>query len=208
MQAIKRTRLIGTLVGVPTALLMLSGAVNASEGLVEMTNRVNQDARCFAASVLMQDLNYKVLVSCRDIVYPGGSNIINYIVWANPVSGSSAVRLGSLNLGKVEFRTKQAFSSLFVTVEKTSNVRAPEGQVVMQGSLQSIKLLDGNQPVRTGSPTPTPKGQTESPMPTIEGEPTPTPQPRSGIARFITGGILSVLGIAGIIFIVFILTKR
>jgi hypothetical protein len=38
--------------------------------------------------------------------------------------------------------------------------------------------------------------------------PVPTSAPKTGVAKFLTGGILAVFGIAGIIFLLFIITKK
>lgn len=192
-----------------TFLSLVASVANASEGLVELRNRVNSDARCFAASVLMQDQNYQILVSCRDITYPGGTEVFNYTVWANPTDGGGAFKLGVLNLGKVQFRTQKSFGTLFVTKEQNTGVSAPTGPIVMQGSVRPIALL---QEKNLNTPSTTPGTNQPEIVPPSPGEsletPVPTSAPRTGVAKFLTSGILAVIGIAGIIFLLFIITKK
>lgn len=171
----------------------------ASEGTVELRNNNGENARCFAASVLMQNLQYTILVSCRDIIYPGGTDIFNYVVWAMPLEDDKPFQLGTLGLGKVEFNTKTAFRTLFVTKEVNSRTRSPEGPVVMQGNVQRITLLD--------SPA---IAQLEKPE---LGEPeiTPTPEPAktsnsSTILRI--GGILGFVALFGIILLILVITRK
>lgn len=181
----------------------------ASEGLVELRNRVGDDARCFAASILMPDQNYSIVVSCRDILYPGGTEIFHYVVWETPLNGGNAIRLGTLNLGKVEFKTKNAFTSLYVTKEKSTNPNSPSGEIIMQGSLRPIALLETK---KLNTPETTPGTNQPEIVPPSPGEemesPVPTSAPQTGVAKFLTGGILAIFGIAGIIFLLFIITKK
>lgn len=174
----------------------------ASEGFVELTNRVGEDARCWAPSVLMQDQNYNVLVSCRDIIYPGGVEVFDYVMWARPSAGGDPVRLGAIELGKKSFRTSTAYNALFVTKERSANPRSPEGPIVMQGTIQQVQLLDGS---TTPRPTSAP-GQSIAPE--ESGEPIVTPAPQGGVARFLAGGIVTILGIAGILFVIFIVMRK
>jgi len=188
---------------------MSASNAQAIDGEVNLTNRTGDNSRCWAATVLMQDQTYKILFSCRDITYPGGNEVFYYVVWANPTNGGAAQRLGSLGLGKVQFSTKTEFSSLFITKEKSPNARTPEGPTVMQGTLRTVPILteSGRSTTLTGNATNAPSQTTE---PTVTGEPAPTatPQPRTGIAKFLTSGILAFLALFGIIFVVFVITKR
>lgn len=195
---------------ITTALLSVTlfassfSAVAAFDGQVNLTNRVGDEGRCWAGAVLMQNQNYKILVSCRDITYPGGNEVFYYVMWANPANGGNAERLGDLGIGKNEFQTRNEFTSLFVTREKGTNVNTPSGSIVMQGTLQPIGILSENGKTTTTN-TPT---ASEAPVADIVVTPIPTPQARTGIAKFLTSGILAILGIGGLIFVVFLVTKR
>lgn len=165
-------------------------SARASEGTVELKNIQNTTARCFAASILMQDLSYNIIVSCRDIIYPGGTNVFTYVMWANPIDGGSPFKLGTLNFGKVAFRTQIPFSGLFVTKEDTGNVGKPNGPVIMQGSLQGISFLDT-------VPTPNPN------QPTVTPSPTPAPR-KSFISKTALSGFVLIISIVIVVVMVFL----
>jgi hypothetical protein len=106
--------------------------------------------------------------------------------------------LGELGVGKAEFQTKDAFSSLFVTVEHDSNPRSPSGMTVMKGAVQNITFLE-----RPTTPTPTPEGQPTQ----VEQK----NQSQSTSDKLITGlkraGLVSALAIIALIGLVFVLTR-
>jgi len=197
MVTFKRMAVIALLLG----FFSITTSVSASEGDIVLANRANTAARCEGGSVLMQNLNYTIYMSCRDITYPGGVEVVNYIVWANPTSGGNPIKLGDLDLGKKEFSTKIAFNTVFVTVERDNNVRTPSGPTLLQGTVTPYKTLES-------APRP---GTTASPLPTGNGTDatvSATPAPRTGFARLLTGGIIAFLGLFAIIFILFVITRR
>lgn len=196
---------IALLLGIISVFAFVN-TTRAFDGQINMTNRTGADGRCWASAVLMQTQSYKVLLSCRDITYPGGNEVFYYVVWANQASGAKAEKLGSLGLGKAEFETRNEFTSLFVTKEKSTNVNTPSGEVIMQGTLLPIEILQdkGKQTSTTANQTPNPVSGDNQ---VITATPISTPQPR-GIAKFLTSGILAILGIGGLIFVVFLVTKR
>ncbi|OGM75039.1 hypothetical protein A2382_02175 [Candidatus Woesebacteria bacterium RIFOXYB1_FULL_38_16] len=173
--------------------------VSASEGYIELTNTVNEASRCYIFSVLMEDGTYRALTSCRDISYPGGTEVFNYIVWANPVSGGNPIKLGTLGLGKVEFESEVAYTSLFVTKQQDGKkVNSPAGQVVMQGSVQKVGILEN-------------PSQAKFDRELDEVEPTATPIPQkktSSLNIFRLGGVLAFVGLVGAIVLVFVITKK
>lgn len=177
-------------------LLATTSSTEASEGIIELRNVEGGQARCYSLSAIMQDLNYNVLITCRDITYPGGTDVFNYIVWANPIGSDKAQKLGPLGLGKVEFETETSFSSLFVTKERSEKVNAPTGPTVMQGGVQRITLLDNPQDL----------GELEeSEMPELT--PTPAPAKGTGLNIFRIGGAFAIAAILGIILLIFVLTR-
>ena len=145
-----RMQLIKILIGVILALAILPLFTNytkASEGTTELRSTTGKDYRCFVAS--MRVGNYKILVGCRDLIYPTGS----YVLWATSTEDDKPIKLGTLDYGRKEFSSNKAFSSLFVTIESSSKVKSPTGAVVMQGTTQPLSLLE-----RPTTPTPTPEG--------------------------------------------------
>lgn len=114
----------------------------ASEGTAEVVSTTpDKTYRCFVASLRMQNLEYKILFSCRDLIYPADENIFNYVLWAQPIDGDRPIRLGTLGLGKGELGTKTSFTSLFVTIEESPNPRNPSDRVVMRGNVKPVEIL-------------------------------------------------------------------
>lgn len=189
------------LMGVAGVLLVMVAVLGvrsakASQGQFELRNQVGEDARCYAVSGLMQNLDYKILFLCQDILYPGGTSVVNYVVWANPVDGGSPIRLGTLDLGRVELSTKKAFSSLFVTKEEDARVRSPQGQVVMQGGLQRITLLDN----------PNAASLEKSELGEPEASPIPTPK-SSPLNVLRIGGAVAFVLLILIVGLIFVITR-
>lgn len=181
--------------------------VEASEGTFELQNQVGESARCYATSILMSDQRYRVILSCRDILYPGGTEVFNYVLWGQPNGGGNPFRVGTLQLGKVEFRVSDAFNRLFVTKELDDRPRKPEGTIVMSGNYQRIEFLDGNQvsPV-TSLPDEVPN---ELISPSPEASPTTRVSQGRSIFRMIAaGGIVAFLGLFGVILVIFVITRR
>lgn len=175
----------------------------ASEGTVELRSSNDQDYRCFVASLLMENSKYKVLVSCRDLIYPPQPDLFTYIMWATPLGGVKAVKLGELGVGKADFETKDAFSNLFVTVEQNRNARTPSGQVVMSGNVQGISFLD-----RPTTPTPTPEGvagEEEKPEEIVKAGQLSTKDKL--ILAMKRAGIIVFLGLVAVIGLIFVLTR-
>lgn len=174
-------------------------SASASEGIVELRNTVGGQSRCFATSVLMPDFNYNVLITCRDLIYPVSSEVLTYIVWATPLNSRDAIKLGELNFGKVQFKTKTSFSNIFITQEKddNKNVKFPAGQVAMRGNVQAIEFLD--------RPQENIQEEISSPEPTAS--PVPQPNQTSNTVRWLrTGGLITVVSIF-IIIMMLILVK-
>jgi hypothetical protein len=145
----------------------------------------------------MQDLNYNLLLDCRDILYPGGTNVFSYVLWAVPTNGGNHFRLGTIDFGKNSFKTKTAFSSLYVTKESDKNARTPTGPIIMQGSVERNEFLDGVAPTTAPS-------ELNEPTPT----PIATPQPRNLGRIFAAGGVLAFIAIFGVILVIFVITRK
>jgi hypothetical protein len=181
----------------------LSSKVSASEGIFELKNTKGQDGRCYAFSALMQDLNFNILVSCRDIIYPGGTDVFQYAVWASPDNGSKAIKLGNLGFGKQIFKTQTAFSSIFVTKERTADVSAPSGDVVMQGSQKAIEFLETKGGVTRFE-------EPELGEPQVTPSPTQTPQVKKTTFNNLLGlgGTVGFIALFITILLVFLITRR
>src|SRR3989338_4741454 len=182
-----------------------SRSVIASEGQVELRSTLGDDSRCFAASVLMQDLNYNILMSCRDLIYPAQPEILSYAIWATGKDDGKVFKLGALNFGKVTFRTPKAFVNIFITQERNVNEHQPKGIVVMKGDLMPITFLE-TRPHITPTITPNPKNFGEI-IGTVSVTPTPI-STQSKASRFVAaGGLLALGGIFVLIMIIVFVTR-
>lgn len=170
-----------------------AGLLNASEGTAEIRNLVGGQARCWASSVLMRDFNYKILLSCRDLVYPINSETFTYTLWVTEQGSGDPIRLGDVGIGKREFDIEDAFNGYFVTEERTSNPRNPSDRVIMAGQVQPIAILEGPTPTAGPQATAEPNsgfGQVnQSPLPT-DGQESTTSSAFSALK--IVGGVIVV----------------
>ena len=178
--------------------------VSASEGTFELRSTDDNNYKCYAASLLMQNLNYKIILSCRNILFPVDETIFTYMLWANPSAGGKPVKIGSVGLGKGEYATKVAFASLFVTTEQNVNTKEPAGNVVMKGSIKPILFLEKE--ITDSSDEKTEDGEEE-----ISPSPTPKVSNLSTRERLITGfkraGLATGLALVSILGLVFVLTR-
>ena len=174
--------------------VMFSSTSKASEGIVELRNNIGGDSRCFAPSVLMTNFRYKILLSCRDLVYPAPAapNIFTYVLWAQAAENDKTQNLGTLGVGRGEFETKIAFSRLFVTQEYDAKARKPSDRVIMQGSVQPVALLEPGQPSKVVETVETSADQEE---PTVA--PTDAPKVVEDASDAQSGGGLSILRVVG-----------
>lgn len=149
-------RLSISILFVAMLFFLATASAEASEGNIELGSTAGQNSRCFANSVLMRDFNFTVVVNCRDLLYPPAPDLFSYLLWATAIKDGKAIKLGELGVGKAEFRTPVAFSNLFVTPERDTNINSPTGPVVMQGTVQSVGFLEGTPVPELQQPTPTP----------------------------------------------------
>ncbi len=181
------------------AFVLTAKPAFASEGTIELRPTSNNTFRCYAASIQMLSLNYKVLITCRDLLYPAGEDIFIYMLWASPVDGGNPIKFGQLGLGRAEFRTGKSFSNLFVTTEKNNKTRKPEGLTVMKGSVNKISFLEGPK-------TPDLDEKLEPPE---EAIPSPAPSTRS---KLITGikraAVVSLIAFSALLALIFVLTRK
>lgn len=190
----KRLKILTSAFFIAAALLLVGKPTHASEGTAEVISTTGR-ARCLATSVLMQNRRYKVVVSCRDLIYPPTPDLLTYMVWATPVGGGNPERLGELGVGKAEFTTNTAFSDLLVTTETDNRVRSPSDRVVMRGNIQPVSFLESA--VEAAQAPPAEREEPAEEFGEMIEEPTPTPTPTPEQPR-----VLSGLQRAGIIFII------
>src|SRR3989344_3310400 len=123
---------------VTAGLFLLAEKAFASEGTVELRSTTVEPYRCWAASVRMQNQEYRIPFTCKYLIYPADENIFNYVVWATPKEGGNPIKLGTLGLGKGEFKTKKSFTGLFVTTETSKDTNAHLGLTVIKDEICEV----------------------------------------------------------------------
>ena len=191
------------------ALMLLLSPRNAraSEGTAEITSTVGEDLRCFATSVFLRNRDYKILVTCRDLVYPPSPDKTLYVIWVTPLDGGKSVRLGTLQFGKIEYTTRKPFSEFIVTSEITDRPRTPSENIVARGLVKTIDLLETGEPAAT----PTSSGPAEDFGEILE-QPTPIPSPTvqestGFFSKIRRGGIILAAGVFAVLIILAFLTR-
>lgn len=135
------------------ALSFAVSSASASEGVVELQSTTSQGSRCFVSSILTDDFEYKMVVSCRGLIYPPAPDMFSYVLWSVKTENGKTEKIGELGAGKGEFSTDKAFSSLFVTKERDEwGARSPSDLIVMRGQVQPIGFLEGPVPAPLVAP--------------------------------------------------------
>lgn len=167
----------------------------ASDGTVELRSVTQENYHCFVASMFID--NYKILVGCKDLVYPKGPRVMSYVLWATPVEGDKPIKLGTLDFGRKFFQIKNAFSNLYVTLEENPNVRSPAGAVVMRGNIKPITFLE--EPV---TPAPAEAEATESEKAEEQKQTTTREKLLTALKRAGVAALFALVALVGLIFVI------
>jgi hypothetical protein len=178
-------------------VLGFAAPVKASEGVVELENVLGEPGRCFAASVLMTNYQYTVIMSCRDLVYPVDSNVFKYSVWVVPLSGKKPYKVTpDLGVGKLQFVVKEAFSGLYVT-RPGPGFGSKEEIVVMRGNVAQIAFLNTGEQGQIGpSITPVPAAAAQGNTPSTATKIASSLNIGSLVGKIV--GVMLVLGVIGL----------
>lgn len=192
---------------VALGVLLLPTQVVANEGLVSMSNLIGGNTRCFASSIMMTNFRYKILVSCRDIVYPApaGANLFTYVLWAQ-IGDDKYENLGTLGVGRGEYETKNQFSSLFVTQEQDAKVRRPSDRLIMRGLIEPITLLEDRNYVPPATVAPSPEVVAGNQAISAPAAPASSATTGVSVLRLVGGVLLGI--IVFVVIIGFISTRR
>lgn len=202
----KSLKILTSALFITLALFIFSTPTHASEGTAELKSTTDNQTRCFVTSIRTQDFNFKVVVSCRDLVYPTDQGGFAYILWATPKAGGSPLKLGALGLGKAIFKSKKAFTQLYVTSERDAKVKKPSNNIVAKGIIKPIDILV------TKNPTPFQEEPAED-FGEIVDQPAPIIiEPQAGNDQgFFSGArrnsIIAIIGIFIIIIILAFITR-
>lgn len=190
-----------------TLLFSFTKKANASEGIFELKSITDQPTRCFATSFLFENRKYKIILGCRDLIYPPEADLFTYVLWASPIEGGKDLRLGTLGFGKGLYETTRAFNKLFVTIEQKKQITKPSNNIVMRGNLEKIDFLE-NSP----TPTPTPKvTELEKEIDKESKEKIPEQKPLTTRQKLVIGlkraGIVAFLALIVLTGLIFVVTR-
>jgi hypothetical protein len=154
--------------------------VMASEGTALLASQDN-DARCFVASVLVNEGDYQVVMTCRNLTTPPDANRLFYLAWARRKGATEGQQaktgglklgkgayfsLGDISGGKLNARAREAFEEVLVTAEADSGVSQPSlSALVVSGPMGEIDFGDSGQSNLKFSPTSTIARVTLAPTP-------------------------------------------
>jgi hypothetical protein len=139
------------LIGFSVFRLIAVAPAAASEGTAILTGPTA--ARCWFASVLIDEQRYKIVVSCRDLTVPPESETLFYRLWVKrlgfsaPTPGAKIsafgrsvyLSLGDITSGKLAGDSREPFDEIAVTAEKEDNPSRPNlDKVILSGSVQPI----------------------------------------------------------------------
>jgi hypothetical protein len=191
------TSLIFLLLGAETAW--------ANEGVASLSGP-DTNAQCFSASVLVDEEDYRLVMTCRNLIVPPETERLFYYAWARrvgaePVEGERTglagfgrgafIPLGGITRGKLSARIREAFEEVLITAETVARPREPNlDETVVSGLMQPISFEEVTEVLQ---PTPT-GGVTR-----VTVEPTPHPTP-VGEGRGVVGTAFRIfLGVLGVI---------
>lgn len=175
-------KIIGFSLTALTLLLLLAKNANASEGTALLTSPDN-DARCFLASVLVDEGDYQIVMTCRNLTTPPDANRLFYHVWGRRKGAAESQQsktgglkfgkgayfsLGDISGGKLNSRAREAFEEVLVTAETESGVNQPSlSALIVSGTMGEIDFGDAGQNNLKFSPTSTIAKATLAPTPKI-----------------------------------------
>ena len=180
--------------------------LHASVGFVEMRPTNNESFRCHASSYIMQNGEYRILFNCLNLIYPADENLFNYVMWATPIGGKAALKLGLIGLGRGEFKTRTPFSQLFITTEKSKDTKTPQGRVVMRGNITPIEFLEEAEEETSLTPAPTSGEEQISQAPEEKPLESLTTREKFSLALR-RAGIAALVALVALIGLVFVITR-
>jgi hypothetical protein len=127
-------------------------------------------------------------------------------MWATPQEGGDTIKLGALGLGRGVFKTKRPFTNIFVTTERTRDVKTPQGPTVMRGNVRSIEPFF--EAVATPSPTPSPDSEE---VDETDQEVSEEPQALTTREKFLLAlrraGIAALVALVALVGLIFVVTR-
>lgn len=146
-----RLLILQLLIGLSVYGLIAAAPAAASEGTAILSGSTT--ARCFLASVLIDENRYKIVASCRDLTVPPESETLFYRLWAKrlgqsaPTPGAKTsafgrgayLGLGDITSGKLSSDAREPFDEILITAEKEANPSNPNlDKIILSGSVRPI----------------------------------------------------------------------
>lgn len=161
------------------ALLVIAGrgTALASEGTARLSGQ--GESQCFLASVLVNQADYRLVMTCRNLLVPPETETLFYHAWAKRagvaqeggegglrgLTRSAFISLGDISSGKLSGKTRDSFDEVLVTAEAVSRPREPDlDQIVISGLMQPVEFGEKGVVFRL-TPTEEVTGVTVAPTP-------------------------------------------
>lgn len=186
-----RLLILQLLIGLSVYGLIAGAPAAASEGIATLTGTTS--ARCYFASVLIDENRYKIVAACRDLTVPPESETLFYRVWGKRLGASAPtpgaktsafgrgvyLGLGDITSGKLSSDAREPFDEILVTAEKESNPSNPNlDKIILEGSIQ---------PIDYGVPGVGETLKPTSPLARVTLEPTASPTPTAASGKSVVG---------------------
>ncbi len=113
------------------SMFVSTSKVSAHEGDITMSGA---NVSCTAIS-LWQSGQYQVTGRCDGLVYPYQTQYDRYMLWAKTAGSGDIVPVGEITRGYFQGFVGNAFTTLFVTAETSSNPHRPSSYQVASGSV-------------------------------------------------------------------------
>lgn len=206
-------KFLAIVLGVTAVLAVGHKSALASEGTALLTGS-GTDARCYIASVLVDEEAYQVVMSCRNLIVPPAGERLFYRAWARRAAAaepsdkkptartfgkSDYLPLGDITGGKLTNRLREAFTEVLVTSEVESSPREPNlDKILVSAVMAPINFGGGvSEPGQTLTATPT------SAVGRVSVAPSPKPTGPQVSGRSVVGTAFRLfLGIIGVIVVV------
>ena len=163
-------KIIGFILASLILLSVSAKVANASEGTALLTSHDNE-AKCFVASVLVNEGDYQVVMSCRNLTTPPDAIRLFYHAWVKRKGAVDEQQiktgglkfgkgpyfsLGDISGGKLSAKAREPFEEVSVTAETESGISQPSlSALVVSGPIGDIDFGDSGQSNLKFSPTST-----------------------------------------------------
>lgn len=141
-------------------LLWAAKGVFANEGNFRLAPSNGSNVSCFVTSVY-QNGSYRILGTCRGLVVAYSAEQTRYALW-KVEEDDDVLFVADVDDGKIWGSSITEFDELYITAERPSYARQPEGPRVAEGTLEQIEFVGRNESGDSRILTPTPAPENNS----------------------------------------------